>query len=314
MSVENSLQGVLTLLVVIVIGILLGRKGVIRDAGEEMLTRLTLTYSIPFVLFDNSRKYITPEFLREMGAWLLVPAAVILVSCGLALLLARLLRIKDNRRGMFMVMFSFSNTILIGLPIVTQIFGEQGVAYNIAFYIPNTVLFWTLGNMALAHDGGQRFRFDRATLRAIFSPALCGLLIGMLVAGVGLTLPPFLNSAIGYMADLTVPSSLLLTGVFLSKMGRGAFKLQTEGWIVLAGRLILAPALTLFLCGLFGAQPMLTGVYTVIAAMPVMNQAVLMARHYGGDYLQGAQMLTVTTLFSIVMTPALVYLLTLMTA
>ena len=312
MSVANCLQGVMTLLVMIVIGVLLGRTKVIRGEGEEMLTRLTITYSIPFVLFDNFRKYITPDFLRDMGPGLLIPAFVIVFSCGVSLLLAHVLKVEKNKRGMFMVMFSFSNTILIGLPIVTEIFGEPGIPYNIAFFIPNTLLFWTLGNMALAHDGGQRFRFDRATLRAIFSPALRGLLLGMLVTFTGLTLPPFLDSAVKYMANLTVPCSLLLTGVFLSKMGAGAFKLKREGWFVLLGRLVITPALTLMLCLLFGAQPMLTGVYTVIAAMPVMNQAVLMSRHYGGDYLQGAQMLTLTTLLSIVLMPVLVYLLTLL--
>jgi predicted permease len=314
LSVENCLQSMLTLLSLVVVGVFLGKKGIIREQGEETLTRLTVQFSIPFLLFDNARKYITLAFLKEVGLWLLIPAGVIVFQCVVSYALAPVLKVKKGDRGLFMVMMSFSNSILIGLPIVTEVFGEPGVPYNIAYYIPSTILFWTIGNTFLARDGGRRLRFGLDALRAIFSPALMGLIVGVAVSFSGIMLPDFLSSAVKYLANLTIPLSLLLTGVFLAKMGTGAFKFGSTGTLVLLGRLLISPALILTLCLLFKAEPLMTGVYTVVASMPIMNQSVLLSREYGGNYMLAAQMITVTTLLSVVMLPAVVYLLTILTA
>jgi hypothetical protein len=124
LSVENCLQGVLTLLGVIAVGVFLGRKGVISDQAEQAITALTVRFSIPFLLFDNAREYITIDFLREIGPWLLVPFTVILASSAISMLLASLFKVKQEDRGIFMILFAYSNAILIGLPIVTEIFGN----------------------------------------------------------------------------------------------------------------------------------------------------------------------------------------------
>ena len=44
-------------------------------------------------------------------------------------------------------MFSFSNSMFIGFPVVSGIFGDPGIPYLMLFYLINTTLFWTLGSI-----------------------------------------------------------------------------------------------------------------------------------------------------------------------
>ena len=305
--VISALQGVLTLLLMILVGVLLRVLKIIPEEVEGPLNSMTMKIAIPCVIYLNAVKYITPDFLHEMGFWLLLPAGLILSLMALGLLLIKVFRIDERNRGVFLVMFSLSNAIMIGLPVNVACFGEDCMPYVIAYFLPNTIIFWTIGNMLMAHDGGQKIRFDLNTMKNLLSPPVCGLIIGVIISFSGIILPDFLNSAIKQVGNVAVPMSLFLTGMALAKMGRKAFKLSKEGFIILGAKMLLAPAVCLAVLVGLGAGTMMTAVYTMESAMPVMNQSVILARHYGANYRLSAQMLTVTTLFSIVFVPLLVF-------
>ena len=307
MSVMSAMQGVLTLLIMIFVGVALRKLHIIPEEVEGPLNSMTMKVAIPCVIYLNAVKYITPDFLHEMGFWLLLPAGLILSLMALGILLIRIFHIDEKNRGVFLVMFSLSNAIMIGLPVNVACFGEDCMPYVIAYFLPNTIIFWTIGNMLMARDGGQKIRFDINTLKNLLSPPVLGLIIGTAVSFAGITLPAFLSSAIKQMGNIAVPMSLFLTGMALAKMGKKAFVLPREGVIVLVAKVLLAPAVLLGVLISLGAGTMMTAVYTMESAMPVMNQSVILARHYGANYRLSAQMLTVTTLFSIVFVPLLVF-------
>ena len=64
----------------------------------------------------------------------------------------RFAQVETKHQGAFSAMFTFSNTIFIGLPINLAIFGEKAVPYVLLYYIVNTTLFWTIGIFELAKD------------------------------------------------------------------------------------------------------------------------------------------------------------------
>ncbi|MDR1157602.1 MAG: AEC family transporter [Oscillospiraceae bacterium] len=299
MSIERALQGVLMILVLVGTGVLMARLGYLTEELETSLSRLTIHFSVPAMLFGSTVSHISGAFLRRAGWLLLIPLVCMLLGYGLGFVLRLLCRIPRGDTGVFLVMFALSNSIFIGLPVALEIFGESAMPYVVAYFPFNTTIFWTLGNLGIAADGGRRPASVGATIRQIFSPPFFGFLAGFAVALTGLTLPPFLTQAVTYLGNLTVPVTLLTTGAVLSRMGRASLHLGRAGWLTLFGRLVLMPGVTMAACLLCGAPPMMTGVFTMIAAMPVMNQCVIMARLHGANHRLAAQMLTVSTLFSL---------------
>lgn len=309
MSVGSALQGVLMLLSLIGAGFYMARRRFLTEELEGALATLALRFSIPALLFVSTADYITPAFLAEAGSFLLIPFGCMLAGFGLGLLLARLFPVPRRGRGVFLVMFALSNSIFIGLPVCLAIFGEEAMPYVVSYFPANTLFFWTLGNLGIAADGGKKPKGLSDVLKQIFSPPFLGFLAGLAAALTGLALPPFIPQALSYLGGLTVPISLLTTGAMLSRMGRDALRLPVAGCLTLLGRFLLIPGLTLGVCLLFGAPPLMTGVFTMTAAMPVMSQCVIMARVHGADGRLASQMLTVSTLLSLAFIPLWVLLL-----
>ena len=308
--VGDAFQGVLTLLVCITVGFSATKMGYLDENLEARISKLSLHFAVPCLLFLNCQTYISRDLLAEMGWRLLIPGLTILVCYGLGLLLVWLFRIGRSNRGLFLVMFSMSNTIFIGLPVCQAIFGEAALPLVAAYFPSNTLLFWTLGVMELARDGGQTFTLGRKTLAQVFSPPLIGALAGAAFALLNIPLPGFLREAVRHLGNLTTPLALLLTGCILARMGKDALRLSREGVLTILGRLAVAPAVSIALCSLMGASPFITQVFTMEAAMPVMIQSMLLARVYGANHKLAAQMITLTTLLGLLWIPFLTWVLT----
>ncbi len=314
--VEGALQGVFMLLTLIVVGVVLAKTGFISEEMEDKLARLTLLVFIPCNLFLNSFSYMSAELLRDMGNVLWLPMAVMLPGYLLGYPIAALFKIPSENRGLFRVMFGLSNAIFIGLPVCLSIFGERAMPVVTIYFFSNTLLFWTVGVAGIASDAGRSYSFSLRTVAKIFSPPLIGALLGAVLALLGLGLPGFLVDSVRYLGGMNVPVSLLLTGAVLSRMGREVLRLGREAALTLVGRLLIQPGLMLAACMIFRTlgfmdrvdASLVTGVFVVEAAMPVMNQSMLMARVYGANSRLAAQMLTLTTLVSVVWIPVLVSL------
>lgn len=76
-----------------------------------------------------------------------------IITLLLGFIFAKLLKPEAKRRGGFIAMCAFSNSVFVGLPMNTGLFGDEAVPYVMCFYIVNTTLFWTIGNYLISRSG-----------------------------------------------------------------------------------------------------------------------------------------------------------------
>lgn len=150
--VYNAIQGVLTILFMVGVGYGLSKRGWFNEKDSAFLSRLVLNLSLPALMFSNFTRNFDKALLLHFGPGLVVPFTVILGSYGLAALLGILLKIPIGSRGTFRALFSFTNTIFVGIPVNVALFGEQAVPIVTLYYLVNTTLFWTLGVYYIRKD------------------------------------------------------------------------------------------------------------------------------------------------------------------
>lgn len=289
-------------------GYFLSRRSIINEKAEEVLTAILARFAVPVLMFRNAYLYMTPDFLREMGFWILLPAGIILIMMGASILLSKALHMRRESRGLIAMMSSLSNVLYLGIPVITAIFGESGIPYIMAYNISNTVICWTLGEMGIAADAGSKVKFLPGFLKSLVAPAMVGMYLGIAFAFTGLTMPVFIGSAAGYITGIVSPLALLIAGAVLARMGKSAIKLTKEGVFTLVTSVIFLPVLTLALCILLHAPLMMTEVFTILSAMPIMSQAMIASRQYNADYKLAAQMMATTSILSMIAIPLFVYI------
>lgn len=300
----NAVQGVLSILIMIVIGYVLSSKGWFDAKSSRLLSRLVVNIALPAYMISNIVTTYDRQKLIHLAGGLIIPFASMGICYGFSLALSHLLKIPERRRGTFCSMFALSNTIFVGLPVNLALFGEKSVPYVLLYYIANTSLFWTIGVYGIRRDGGGQGRlFSLEGIKRIFSPPLTGFLVAIVLVLAGIQLPKSVLDTCKYMGNLTTPLSMLFIGIVIQSVKLREIRVDRGMVAVMLGRFVAAPLLVFALCLATPLPLLLKQVFVIQSAMPVMTQTSIIAETYGADYQYAAVVTTVSTLLSLVMIP-----------
>ena len=307
MSISNAFNGMFALMLLMLLGVFMTKKNFLTEDYYHFLTSFIMKYSVPALLFQNAIKNVTADFIAESGPLLLAPFVTQLGGYFIALGVAKLLKLDRSLQGIFISIFAMCNTMLMGFPICMQIFGEVSLPYVTAYYIANTVVFWVVVAPRIAAGGEAQGSISlKDKIKRVFSPPLVSFLIGAAVNLVHIPVPQFVQTALTDFGSLTSPIAMLLCGYLLASMGKDVLK--TPKCIVgaVAARLLWAPVFCAGVCLAMKVPALPACVFCVQAAMPAMNQTVILSGLYRGNDRAAAQGLALSNILSVFIIPLVV--------
>ena len=305
----RSISGILVILGMILVGFVIGEKGWFDDKSRGLIAKLVTQIALPcYMLYTITQRFTAADLLIMLPA-LRFPALSMVILLGIATAVARILAVRQDRRGLFISMFFNSNTIFVGLPVNQALFGDASIPYVLIYYMCNTTLFWTLGTYLIQRDGEGEAQFDlKTSLKKVFSPPLMGFILGLVMVMLQIKLPAFLASDLQYLGNLTTPLSMIFIGLSVSHVGVKQLVLGKDQLLILLGRFLVAPLLMASIVYWLPLPSLMKQVFIIQSAMPVMTNAPVVARLYGADSDYAAVMVTETTLATMVVIPFLMLL------
>jgi hypothetical protein len=296
------LQISLPVFLVIALGTLLRRAGLIGEGARTFLARFPYLICLPILVFleVSSKDFAELLNFRVIGTiWLAT-----WISAGLLWLLTS--RLKASLRGPVILSGFFANSAYLGFPLSQRAFGSEGLSYAgiaNAFGMP---LFVVLGTVCMHLGGKQRGATLRALKAGLLNPivlaALGGVLFSLTFRTTGLDQAWMARSylaaatrivvtAADMVGQMGLPLALLAIGASL-RLGH----VREHLGLVLAGagaKLLLCPALGLgvswLLFGLLWGpmDPPARGVSVLILACPlsVSSWVISQSTPADSDYL-----------------------------
>ncbi len=307
----SALQGVLEIVIIIAIGYLLTHKRWFEEKTADLFAKIVLNLSLPLGMIVNISSFFTKNDLINSAKGLIIPFLSILISYFLGYFLSLIFKTKKGRRGLLAGIFSLSNSIFIGLPMSQALFGEIATPYTLLYYMANTTIWWSLGVYGIILDTQEKKEkiFNIETLKRILNPPFLGFLVGVGIVIMDLKLPKFLFDSFKLIGNLTTPLSLFYVSIIMYKMGFEKFKLDKDAILTFLGRFLITPLLVILLEFFIPIPKLMRDVFIIMSAIPVMVNSAIVARMYGGDYEFAVSMITYTTLFSIIIMPLYMVLL-----
>jgi malonate transporter and related proteins len=196
----------------------------------------------------------------------------------------------------------FSNSVLLGLPIMERAYGADSLAPNFAIIAIHAPFCYLVGitTMEFARaDGRSLGDTARAVAKAMFRNALMiGLALGLAVNLSGFPLPETVAAGVGLMADSALPAALFGLGGVLTRYGLRAS--LGEAGMIAALSLVVHPAITLGLAqGVFALPPDFVRSAVVTAAMAPGVNAYVFASLYARGQAQAASVVLLGTASSV---------------
>ena len=277
-------------------------KGMGND-WSHVLNEFALKVGLPVLIFSALSK--VPFSFSEQADLLLSNSIFILVSQALALLVGKLLGLKKQMFKTLFICFSFGSVAYLGIPILTQVYGEPIIPTTtliIAIY-----LFWvfTIEIGYLDYSMAKRKRDIVGTIlkNLIRNPLLISVLLGILVGTLQIKLPGILTKSMDMIIAAVTPTVLIVIGLFIGKSRFGKLKEWLPILAFASLTLIILPTLFYFGVKLFGYPPKQFSTSIIQAAMPLAITPFALADKYDLDKTFIARSIVLSTIFSVLTIP-----------
>lgn len=308
MSTQSLIDVILPVFGLIAIGYLIVRLGLIGEEIGDALAAFIFKISLPLLLFRTLATLGWPD-ISPWPFWLTYFSGVAIVW-GLAALTMRHVFRRDARTGVVAGISSgYSNLVLLGIPVVNQAFGQDGLVVILVLITVHLAVMMTVSEIlteaAERKDGLKDHEPDLVLLvrRVGGSLALNPFILGM-AAGIAYNLSglPFTGVAadlVDRIAGIAIPTALLSLGMGMKKYGVRGSLLPAAA--IAALKLLVLPV-SVFLIARYVTQlsPLYTSVVTIAASCPTGVNAYLIANRVGTGQALAATAITLTTAISVV--------------
>lgn len=308
----NAVSAVVVLLLLMLVGYFMGAAGWMTAGEKRFLGKYIINIAVPCNCLVGLLNNLDRDMLAQAG-WMLLGAVLgVSLTLLLGMALASLLRLPRNRWGVFVSMVGLSNTLFIGLPLSTQLFGDVCIPYVMVYYLSNTIFTQSAAVYLVerAGSGGGGGRGVRAFCRDVFTkPPILAVMGSVLLLALGLRPPEVVMAFAKYVSGSVSPLALIYCGFIVYELGLRNLRFERGLPAMLVCRLAVSPLICLGMCRLFGIGGLAGRVFVVESALPVVSQVTVMAGTYGADDRYAATGATLSTLGCFLTIPVLMVLL-----
>lgn len=296
---------ILSLFLIMFVGALLVRKGMLEESDSKSLSVLMLYVIAPCALLSAYQVDCTDAVKRGLVVSLAAAVVLHIIMIGMTALLAKWLHLNAVEQ----VSIIYTNAGNLVIPLVTMMLGPEWVIYSTGYMGVQIILMWSHGKAVLCQD--RRIE----TRKILTNPSIIATTAGLLLFFSGIRFPLFVQDALSSVGGMIGPSAMFVMGILLGNMKLSQLLRYRRLALIVALRLVVYSVLiTLLMKAVVGMsavdQEMSNALFvTLFAAItPSACTMTQMARVYGKDAEYANVINVVTTLCCVVTMPLMVAL------
>jgi hypothetical protein len=301
----------------ILVGFVAGRAKLVRPEAVRDLSNLVFLVLTQALLFRTmSSVHLEKLDMRPVFQYFLVAGSLFFIML--------MVYGRDSRASVLALASIFSNTLMIGVPLVGLAYGESGQVLLFTLISLHALVLLTMATVVLelqmayeqaAETGESRHMLKTvgmAIKNAVLHPVPLPILIGLIYAQTGLGLHPIVDKPLQLLGASFGPVALVLVGITLSQTPvghniKGAIKLSVV-------KTFVHPFLMAAAGYAMGMRGLHLTVMVVAAALPIGANVFLFSQRYQKEEDVVTAAVAVSTAFALISVTLVMALLPLLPA
>lgn len=297
---SSILFQITVMFLLILSGVFLYKIHWISEETNKQLSKIVISFVNPALMFCA----YTIEFRASLLIGLLEAFGIAVVTHLLFIAAARMcLRKKDETIGLERYCCIYSNCAFIGIPLVSAVYGSEGVFYVTAYITVFNLLMWSHGIFLMSKDG--EFDFVK---KVILSPTIIATILGMIVFFTRISVPQVILKPLDYIGSMNTPLAMIVSGVTIAQSGFLKALKKVRIYQIAFWKLLFVPLVVMAMFIFTSVNHTALMATILVAACPVATASTLLAIQYGQDEKYASQIFGMTTLLSVATLPLLVFL------
>lgn len=292
---------VVIVFILIAVGFFLKKRNMLDERGSKQLTNILLMIVTPCVLINSYQKEFKPEFAFNLLMAVLFSVIIHVIMVIISTLIYR--REPSNHYRINIFSAASSNCGFMAIPLLTAVLSDLGVFYGSAYLAVFNIFYWTYGVCIFTGDVKSL-----SVKKAFLNPGVIGTAIGLIFFLCGITLPKIILQPVQYLAGLNTPLAMIILGAYLANVNFKQSLKKLSIYTVSLLRLIIFPIISIILAKLMRLDETVATAVLISAACPTATVTTLFAAKFGLDAEYASELVSISTLLSIVTIPAVMML------
>lgn len=285
----------LKIVVCFILGVILKRTGVTDTRAEKSISDILIKAVLPFMILASSQYVYDDEMVKSMIAVACYAAISYLLLLGIMSMANKRIKQSEPDKRVMTACIIFSNTSFIGMPLLEELYGDEGLLLAAVFNLVFNIFFYTFGVTIIS---GRKFR-PRYIITDIVSTAS--------IAAVILFLIPWrfgypIRSTLSFVGDIAFPLALIVLGSNIADLDLKRIFADSKTYVTVVFKMLALPALVfglvLSLSGFVEIRPVTKATIILMTALPSTSLCVVYADKYNMSPSLCARIVTFSTLLT----------------
>ncbi|WP_373003752.1 AEC family transporter [Sulfurimonas sp.] len=262
--------------VALFIGYIINKRDIFPRDTPIILNQFILYISLPAMALLQIPKL---SFSFEVLIPIIIAWIVMGVSAVVIYYISKVFKFSKEVTGALMLVGVLGNTSFVGIPVIQAYFGDSALPYVLMYdQLGSFIMLSTYGTfISVYYSNTEDVNVKAIAIKIITFPPFLSLLVALFF--IGTTFHPVITSVLSSLASTIVPLALVAVGLQLR------FKLPKEDikpfFSALSVKLILAPAVAIFISMIFSWEGLASSVSIMEAGMGPMITAGAVASMAG---------------------------------
>jgi hypothetical protein len=278
----SVLAPLVPVIVVTAIGFGLGRLGWLSPPRVRRLSNFVFVVLAPALLFRTmAQVHIDRLHFRPVASYFVAVAVIFFGTLAW--------RGFNRRAAVIALANTYSNNVMIGIPLVALAYGEQGLVALFTLVSVHALILLTTRTVALelamlrehpqARKRSTLHTIAIAMRNSIIHPVPLPIIAGLLFSAAGLVMPPVVDTPLRWLGIVFGPLALLLVGASLAAIHLG--RAWRAGLELSIAKNFVHPLLVALFSGWMAINGVERSVMVLSAALPIGANVFLFSQRYG---------------------------------
>ena len=302
MNIAGLSQQMFLLFGIIIIGYIATKCKKMDSVTNQKLSMLISCVTNPLQVVSSvlqgERPLENSMVLKITGIAFIIYAVLIL----LAKALPRILHAKKGQEGVYQFLFIFANVGYMGYPVIEALLGTEYLFCATIFVMTFQLFCWSYGVSLLSGE-------KKISWKAFLRPMIVAAFLAYGIYFANIQVPPVCYQLTKTVGSVTSPMAMLIIGCSLAQLSLKEVFGKWQMYVLAVLKLLVLPITGWFILRFLITDKVLLGVFVVTLAMPSATNATIISYQYGGDEKMASSGVFLTTLFSVVTIPLVMWLL-----
>jgi len=301
MNIGQLINQIVLMFCLMLVGVLINKLEFMHSQTSSDLTNVLLYIVSPCLIINAFEQPYSGSRIKQ---FLLAIAGVFLLYI-IEIIVAKLVfgRMKNqNLRRIAQYGSIYSNAGFMGIPLISALFGSEGVFFAVVSLAAFNIFSWTQG-VSLFNDEKNGSAEKTDWRQVLLNPNIIAIFLGILIFIFSVKMPSIPNQVIKYVGSINTPLSMIVIGNSLANIKFSRDMLNKEIGLTILLRNLLFPIIGIVLLKLLGVTGIAFYTTIVMAACPVAGLVVLFTLQADGDTAPAISLMSLSTILSLITIP-----------